>query len=83
MDGQPWPAIDRRLALQHDVLLEHVPASVASAFERADYRRHVHVSLSEHAEDAKTDCIAERKLAIGDTPGQVEVHVLEMNMANP
>jgi hypothetical protein len=83
MHRQLWPEINRRLALQHDVLLEHVPATVASAFERANDRCDVHVSLSEHAEDAETDCIAERKLAIGNTPGQVAVHVLEMNMANP
>jgi hypothetical protein len=83
MHRQLWPATDGRLALQHDVLLEHVPATVGGPFERANDRCDVHVSLSEHAEDAEADCIAESKLAIGHTSGQVAVHVLEMHMADP
>src|SRR5215210_76939 len=72
-----------RLGLDHGVLFEHVPATVARALEPAHHLSDVHVAVAQRPECSPAGGLLEAQLSRGDPPREVPVHVLEVDVAHP
>src|SRR5918997_5446934 len=72
-----------RRGLDHGVLLEHVPAPVARAFEPTHHLTDVHVAVAQGPERPPAGTLLEAQLPRGDSPRETQVHVLEVDVAYP
>src|SRR3712207_3371554 len=73
----------RGLRLDHGVLLQHVPAPVASAFEPVYDRPDVDVAVAQGPERPPLRRLLEAQFSIGEPLGHLHVHVLQVNVVHP
>src|SRR5690348_3704001 len=72
----------RRLAVEHDVLLEHVPTRITGVVELAEHILDPRSAFAQRPEEPGADRIVVRHTALANARGERSVDVFEMYVAD-